>query len=564
MSENTKPKILIVDDMPENLNILCDTLEPEGYSILAASNGRDAMRIATRALPDLILLDIVMNGMSGYEVCRELKQNPTTQNIPVIFITVKDDKESLVQGFQVGGVDYIRKTFEKEELLVRVENHLELNRLTRELSQKNEELSQKNRELQQEIERRERAEKERQQAKDELQKADEQLSMVSQREAERWGIEGFVGKSKTIRQILDDIRKLQNTETTSVLITGESGTGKELIARAIHFGGSRSKKPFIPVNCSAIPGELAESLLFGHAKGAFTGADASRKGYFELADGGTLFLDEIGDMPSELQPKLLRVLEDGILMPVGETREKNVSVRVIAATNQRLLQKIDEGLFREDLYFRLAGFTVAVPPLRQRKEDIPLLTDHFLNIFAAEMGREKATLSDDALSALMEYHFPGNIRELKNMVESAIIKSAGVEILPEHLNIMSFTSTPAMNNLVTSNDSSPKYSQSTRNNQPLNNQADFDAASLVQPKPQSRDFDSVQIFVDECCEIAPNVEIHKPEFLDRYLRFCHVNGYRPMSRNQLYKRVLDLYPQVSDTLIGKKRLAGFRGLRLKK
>lgn len=371
--QRIQPQVLIVDDVPANLKVLRDALEPAGYDILAASNGEAALRIAASALPDIILLDIMMPpGMDGYQVCRRLKENEATQHIPVIFITMKDQKESLVEGFRAGGVDYITKPFEAEEVHVRVENHLEISRLTRELLEKN-------RELQEEITRREQAE-------DSLQRADEHLALISQQETERWGIEGFVGQSKTISGILDEIRRLQHTETTSVLITGESGTGKELIARAIHFGGTRAKGPLIPVNCSAIPRELADSAFFGHIRGAFTGANVSQKGFFELADGGTLFLDEIGDMPLELQPKLLRVIETGCITPLGSARERHVDVRILAATNQNLQEKIAEDTFREDLYFRLARYTVTVPPLRNRREDIPLLAEHFLRMFTSEMG----------------------------------------------------------------------------------------------------------------------------------------------------------------------------------
>ncbi|HEX29920.1 TPA: sigma-54-dependent Fis family transcriptional regulator, partial [Candidatus Poribacteria bacterium] len=358
------PQILIVDDLPANLKVLRDALEPEGYNILGASSGEAALKIATGALPDLILLDVLMPGMDGYEVCRRLKRNESTRHIPVIFVTVRDDKEGILEGFRAGGVDYITKPFEKEEVLLRVKTHLEIKLLTEMLAQRNKELERQamelkraNQRLQQEIARRKQAETERDQA-------EAHLSLISHQEAKRWGIESFIGKSKTIAGILDDVRKLQNVGRTSVLITGESGTGKELIARAIHFGGTRADKPFITVNCSAIPRELAESAFFGHVKGAFTGASSSRKGYFELADGGTLFLDEIGDMPLELQPKILRAIETGTIMPVGATREKKVDVRIIAATNQDLEAKIAEGTFRKDLYFRLAGFTVVVPPLR--------------------------------------------------------------------------------------------------------------------------------------------------------------------------------------------------------
>jgi len=434
--DSQRPQVLIVDDTPDNLKILWDVLEPEGYKILAAPNGKTALRIATGALPDIILLDILMPDMNGYEVCRRLKENETTKQIPVIFITVRDDKESVIEGFRAGGVDYIIKPFENEEVLLRVKTHLEINRLTQALAAKNRDLEQRtealtlaNQRLKQEIAKR-------QQAEEAQQKSDEQLSLISQQEVQRWGIEGFIGQSKTIQKILADVRRLQNAETTTVLITGESGTGKELIARAIHFGGPRAKKPFIPINCSTIPGELAESSFFGHVRGAFTGANTSHKGYFELANGGTLFLDEIGDMPIELQPKLLRVIEDGCIMPVGGTSEKHVDVRIIAATNQNLRENIAQNSFREDLYFRLEGFTVAVPPLRERKEDIPLLVHHFLKMFATEMGIEGPEISPEALSALEAYHFPGNVRELKNIIEHALIKSGGSVILLEHLHFI--------------------------------------------------------------------------------------------------------------------------------
>jgi len=445
----TQTRVLIVDDVAANLKVLRDALEPKGYEILGASNGKTALKIAVKALPDIILLDIMMpNGMDGYEVCRQLKQNEATADIPVIFITMKDEEESIVEGFQVGSVDYITKPFYEEEVLVRVETHLKISRLTKELAENNAKLQKANTELLQEIARREEAEQSLDKAEDALETADDQLQIISQQEAKRWGIDGFIGKSRTIRKILDDIRSLQDVGTTSVLILGESGTGKELIARAIHFGGSRAKGQFIPVNCSTIPHELAESTLFGHVAGAFTGAKTGHKGYFELASGGTLFLDEIGDMPLELQTKLLRTLEDGCIMPVGSTSPKQVDVRILAATNADLRRKIAEGTFRQDLYFRLARFTVDVPPLREREEDIPLLAEHFLTMFAAEMGfagaGSKPTLSPEAQNALENYRFPGNIRELKNIIEHALILSRGSEIQPEHLHLIEVDDVPAM------------------------------------------------------------------------------------------------------------------------
>ena len=443
--EPMEAKILIVDDQPPNRDILIKALEPQGYKILSAPSGEIALRIARRAIPDLILLDILMPGLSGFEVCQRLKQEPSTQDIPVIFVTAKDETEDVLEGFRLGGVDYITKPISEEEVLVRVQTHLKINQLTKQLLKKNTALEKANEQLRQEIKKREQAEQGLNQAETARQKADEHLNMIKTQEAERWGIPGFIGKSKTIQKILDDILSLQGVSKTSVLILGESGTGKELIARAIHFGSARAKAPFIPVNCSAIPHELAESMLFGHVAGAFTGAKTSRKGYFELADGGTLFLDEIGDMPFDLQTKLLRVLEDGCFIPLGGTNEKRVDVRIIAATNADLRAKITAGTFRDDLYFRLARFPVHVPPLRERTEDIPLLAEHFLSIFSREMGfvgsglKPAPKLSPEALKALEAYHFPGNVRELKNIIEHALIKSRGYSILPEHLTFIDST-----------------------------------------------------------------------------------------------------------------------------
>ena len=428
--QHNKPfraKILVVDDQVANRDLLRQTLEPNGYEVMLVPSGEIALKVTPRACPDLILLDVVMpGGLDGYETCEKLKLEKATRDIPIIFITAKDETDSMVQGFRVGGVDYIIKPFAKEEVLVRVDTHLKNALLTQELLQKNDA-------LQAEIDRREQAEKGREQAEAALREADERLSYISTQEAERWGIAGFVGESDVFTQLVDNIRRLQEVDNTSVLIAGESGTGKELIARAIHFGGARKKGPFIPVNCAAIPAELLESMFFGHKKGAFTGASEDRKGYFAMADGGTLFLDEIGDMPKDLQVKLLRVLEDGRFMPVGETHEKEAHVRVLAATNADLKTQMADGTFREDLYYRLASFTVQVPPLREHKEDIPLLANHFLDLLAKEMGKEYAVIGDDALDALALYDFPGNIRELRNIIEHALILCQGDVIFAEHL-----------------------------------------------------------------------------------------------------------------------------------
>ena len=412
-------QILIVDDVPANLNILSDALEPFNFTILAAPSGEVALRIAERTRPDLILLDVMMPEMDGYETCRRLKERPDTQNIPVIFITARDEPQSILQGFQAGGVDYVTKPFQPEEVLVRVNTHLKIHRLASELRRKNAQ-------LEAEIEQRQKVEAA-------LQTADAQLSSLSEREAQRWGLSGFVGDSPAMAAIGRDIRRLQNFTSTSVLITGESGTGKELVARAIHYGSPRARAPFVAVNCCAVPADLAESAFFGHRKGSFSGASSDHSGYFEQAHGGTLFLDEIGDMPQALQAKLLRVLEDHVIVPVGATQTKKLDVRVLAGTNANLSADVDAGRFRSDLFFRLARFTVEIPPLRDRVEDIPLLAAHFLRTFAAEMRVTRPTLTPAAIAALQAHRFPGNVRELKNLMERALIESGGGAITPEHL-----------------------------------------------------------------------------------------------------------------------------------
>ncbi|HIG28156.1 MAG TPA: sigma-54-dependent Fis family transcriptional regulator [Verrucomicrobiales bacterium] len=419
-------KILIVDDVVANRNLLCETLESAGYAVSAAPDGEVALKIASIDVPDLILLDIMMPGMDGFEVCRRLKDLEATRDVPIVFITAIDEVASVVKGFETGGVDYITKPFKIDEILIRVKTHLEMKYLTSALAEKNQELRSINERLELEI-------YQRKQAEDAKETADAQLSILSQREVEHWGIEGFIGQSKTFAKILKDIQRLHKFSMVNVIITGESGTGKELIARAIHFGGPKAKGPFIPVNCSAIPGELAESLLFGHVKGSFTGANTARKGYFELAHGGTLFLDEIGDMPLELQAKLLRTLEDGIVIPLGATQGRKVEARVVAATNAELQETIKNKKFRQDLFFRLARFTVEIAPLRERKDDVPLLINHFLNILSKEMGVSKPGISPVAFKGLIAYEYPGNIRELKNIIERAVIESEGDLIQPEHL-----------------------------------------------------------------------------------------------------------------------------------
>ena len=431
-----KSSILVVDDILANLRLLTDILRQHDYKVYSARSPKLGLNTAREVLPDLVLLDVNMPEMDGFEVCQKLKADEVTRDIPIIFITARDATEDIVQGLAVGGVDYIVKPFQQEEVLMRVRTHLERYHLSQALAQHAAQLQESYDEL-------ERAHRDLERETRQRQALATRLENVTEREAQRWGVEGFVGQSPLLQDILHNIKMLEHADSVSVLITGESGTGKELIARAVHANSARAAGPFLPVNCATIPRDMAESLLFGHKRGAFTGADADQAGYFDLADGGTLFLDEVGDMPYDLQIKLLRVLEDGQVMPLGATQSHAVDVRLVAATNADLDAKIQEGLFRQDLYYRIARFTVAVPPLRQRKEDIPLLAQHFLGLFAQEMGLEPPGMGQEVTSLLADYDYPGNIRELKNVVERALIESRGGDIGPEHLHLVTAADPPA-------------------------------------------------------------------------------------------------------------------------
>jgi len=427
--------IVVVDDTPDNLRLLAGLLAGRGYRIRPAASGPHALAAAREELPDLILLDIRMPEMDGYEVCKHLKADERTRDIPIIFISALHEAFDKVKAFALGGVDYITKPFQAEEVLARVETHLALwkyrGRLEELVEERTSELTQAHEQLQT--------------AFSEIQQLQEQLQAENIYFREELEVEhnfdrsngGIIGQSEALNYLLHKVEHVAPTDTT-VLILGETGTGKELIARALHHAGLRNDRPLVKVNCAALPTNLIESELFGHEKGAFTGATAKRLGRFELAHGATVFLDEIGELPIDLQVKLLRVLQEAEFERLGSSRTITVDVRVIAATNRDLEQEVQAGRFRRDLYYRLNVYPLSVPPLRERSDDIPLLVQAFARAFGKKLGKRIEKISPNTMTALQQYAWPGNIRELQNVIERAVITTQDTVLrieLPENLSI---------------------------------------------------------------------------------------------------------------------------------
>jgi len=404
--------VLVVDDVPDNVRVLVECLKAENFRALVAQDGNAALQRARQARPDLILLDVMMPGLNGFETCMRLKAEEGTRDIPVIFLTALDDHTEKLKGFQAGAVDYLTKPFQFEEVIARVNTHLTLKRYEQELRDANQQLEARVRERTAELNA----------ALEEVQNLRERLEAENaylQKELGS-GQRDIVGASVAIQSVLSDVAQVARTDTT-VLVSGETGTGKELIARAIHEQSQRRDRALVMLNCAAISAGLVENELFGHVKGAYTGATERQIGRFELADGGTLFLDEVSELPLETQVKLLRVLQEREFEPVGSTKTIRADVRIVAATNRDLATEVAAGRFRSDLYYRLNVFPLRLPPLRDRREDIPMLVDHFVANLTRRLGRNIDRIEPVAIEKLCAHDWPGNIRELQNTIERAVV-----------------------------------------------------------------------------------------------------------------------------------------------
>lgn len=389
--------VLLVDDEKKVLFLLTDALEEHGFNVKSTTIPSEALKIVEQEPIDAVVLDLVMPGINGIETLQSIKKKKS--HIPVVMLSGHGTIEKAVKSVKLGAYDFLEKPVSSEKIAVCLKNAI----------------TQCGLEL------------------------DKNKLLETVKEKYR-----MIGVSHAMKQVFQLIEKIAPTGSP-VLITGESGTGKELIARALHLKSQRAAKPFVPLNCSAIPQDLLESELFGHEKGAFTGAVESKPGFFEQAHQGTLFLDEISEMSLRLQPKLLRVLETTEIQRVGGTSSKKVDVRIISATNKNLVQAINEKIFREDLFYRISVLTVDAPPLREKREDIPVLVDHFADKFCRHRKKEPITFHPHTMELFMEYPWPGNVRQLKNLVEKIVVLSDEKEILPEAVQSYLTFNGPGMN-----------------------------------------------------------------------------------------------------------------------
>jgi DNA-binding NtrC family response regulator len=384
----TRGRILIVDDEEQMRDLLLKVLDKNGYQVSAAGDGEQALALLEKEPVDLVVTDVRLPGIGGLEALKAIKElNP---DIVVIIMTAFGSIDQAVQAVKDGAYDYINKPFKIDEMLLTIEKALEERRLRHEVTTLRKELR------------------------------------------TRYHFESIIGKSRAMQEVFSLIEQVGGSRST-VMIYGKSGTGKELVAKAIHYNSQRASKAFVAVNCAAIPSELLESELFGHEKGAFTGAIATKVGKFELATGGSLFLDEVGSMRLDLQAKILRALQEREIERVGGTRTIKIDVRVIAATNRDLKKAVEEATFREDLYYRLNVVPITLPDLKDRQEDIPLLANHFMQKFAQESNPDIREISKEAMGILLSYPWPGNVRELENVIERAVTLGHGPAIQPSDL-----------------------------------------------------------------------------------------------------------------------------------
>ena len=396
MNEQVSMTVLVIDDDAHIRSSIGKFLIARGHTVIEAANGEKAVEVVKSQAVDIVITDVKMPGMDGFEVLRRVRS--VASEIEVIVITGVKESENAFRALREGAFDFFSKPFKVEDLNAAIQRTVRYQAL--------------------------RKEKDRMQAR---------LDLFVVQERERSGLNAIIGESEAVVKMKAQILQVAVTDHTTVLIVGETGTGKELIARAVHCESDRASGPFVPVNCSAIPANLFESAFFGHIEGAFTDAKADQKGHFELADGGTLFLDEIGDMPLEMQARLLRTLEDRCIRPVGGSDEVPVDVRVVSATNRSLTAAVEDGTFREDLYYRLNVFTIQVPPLRERPGDVLFLARHFLADCARDLRKPLMGFSREAEDLLQRQVFPGNVRMLKNAVERAAILCGDGEIDAENL-----------------------------------------------------------------------------------------------------------------------------------
>jgi DNA-binding NtrC family response regulator len=433
--------ILIVDDQEANVMLLEQMLREAGYTSIASTmNPQEVCALHLKNAYDLILLDLQMPGMDGFQVMEVLAANNTDGYLPVLVITAQPEHK--LRALQAGARDFVSKPFDLVEVKMRIRNNLEIRllynksknnstMLEQTVQERTGDLLKVNMRLTQEIEERKKAEKSLQDTYAEIKLLKDRLqaeNIYLQREdARQFNFGEVIGQSSVLTRVFSQVEQVAPMNAT-VLLLGETGTGKGVVARAIHSSSPRKSRPLITVNCTTLPATLVESELFGRERGAFTGSDARQIGRFELADGGTIFLDEIGEMPLELQSKLLRVIQDGEFERLGSPRTIKTDVRIIAATNRNLEEEIKCGRFREDLYYRLNVFPITMPPLRQRKEDIPLLVNHFVFKFNHKIGKKIDSISTDTMNILQEYHWPGNVRELESVIERAVITSQGTSL----------------------------------------------------------------------------------------------------------------------------------------